>query len=244
MSLTNIKCIAFDVVGTVLFADPPVHMAYHRIGRKFGSQLDPVTIRQAFRAAMSRRSANLGAADDILGNSALEGAPPADGHATSEAAEADFWRSVIREVLPDVEDQESCFQALFEHFALPTAWSCFMDVEETLPILANRGYTIALASNFDARLHTVCEGHPVLKGISRRVVSSEIGHRKPSPRFFARLVHECGCEPSEVLMVGDDAEHDVRAAFNYGIQALHLDRSGTLGPPAISSLDELLDILT
>jgi putative hydrolase of the HAD superfamily len=242
VNVSEIKCIAFDVVGTLLFADPPVHMAYHRIGKQFGSRLDPVTIRQKFRESMSRRSAGLGPSADILGDSALQGVP-VDGHITSESAEADFWRSVINEVLPDVEDQEGCFRALFEHFAQPGAWSCYMDVEETLPVLVARGYRLALASNFDSRLHAVCEGHPSIQGISRRVISSEIGHRKPSPRFFERLAQECGCEPSQILMVGDDAEHDVQAAREIGMQALHLDRSGGLGPPAISTLDELLDRL-
>ena len=44
-----------------------------------------------------------------------------------------------------------------------------------------------MASNFDSRLHAVCEGHHVLHRISRRVVSSEIGHRKPGPQFFQAL---------------------------------------------------------
>ena len=238
-----IRCIAFDVVGTLLFADPPVHMAYHRVGRKFGSQLDPITVRQSFREAMSRREGGSGQANDILGDSIVAGGSGDTSHSTSEEAESQFWREVVDEVLPDVADKSACFQALFEHFAQPTSWSCFMDVEETLPVLADRGFQLAMASNFDSRLHSVCEGHPVLQRVTRRVVSSEIGHRKPSRQFFEALIRACACEPSEILMVGDHAGHDVEAARTCGLQAIHLDRGGTLGPPAISTLDELLDRL-
>ncbi len=234
----SIRCIAFDVVGTLLFADPPVHMAYHRIGERFGSQLDPVTIRQSFRDAMARRGPATAGTNDILGDTAVVG------HLTSEEDELRFWRNIVGDVLPDVEDRESCFQALFDHFAQPASWGCFMDVEETLPILAERGFTLAMASNFDSRLHAVCEGHHALRDISKRVVSSEIGFRKPSPRFFEFLAETCGCEPFEILMVGDDADCDVQAAIRSGLQAIHLDRSGTLGSPAISNLDELLQLLT
>lgn len=246
MQLTSIKWVAFDVVGTLLFADPPVHMAYHRIGRQFGSQLDAVTIRQRFRDVMARREGNTDAVNDILGDSitAAEVAAASDGHATSEAAERQFWRDVVADVLPDVADKDACFEALFDHFAQPHAWGCFMDVEETLPVLVDRGIALVLATNFDARIHAVCEGHPALCGVTKRVVSSEIGHRKPSPRFFDTLVTSCGCAPGEVLMVGDHVEHDVQAARDCGLQAIHLDRSGTIGPPAISTLDEILERLT
>lgn len=236
-----IRCIAFDVVGTLLFADPPVHMAYHRIGKRFGSRLDPVTVRQSFREAMSRREGAAGDSNDILGDViAVDGSGE---HTTSEESELRFWRDVVAEVLPDVEDKEACFVALFDHFAQPAAWGCFMDVEETLPVLAGRGIRMALASNFDSRLHAVCKGHPPLESIELRVVSSEIGQRKPGRQFFETLIRVCQCEPDEILMVGDHAQHDVQAARNCGLQAIHLDRSGTLGPPAISTLDELLDRL-
>jgi putative hydrolase of the HAD superfamily len=234
-----LRCIAFDVVGTLIFADPPVHMAYHRIGKKFGSQLDPIAIRQSFRDALSRREGAVEGVNDVLGDTLA--IADGGGHSTSEEAELQFWRDVVCEVLPDVEDKEACFAALFEHFAQPASWSRFMDVDEVLPVLRDRGFTLAMASNFDSRLHAVCKGHATLDLIDRRVISSEIGHRKPARAFFEALIRTCGCEPSEMLMVGDHAQHDVEAARDCGLQAVHLDRSGTAGPVAIASLDELFE---
>ncbi len=40
---------------------------------------------------------------------------------------------------------------------------------------------------------------------------------KPAPRFFLNAVAELGLEPSQVALVGDDAETDVRAAQRTGL---------------------------
>ena len=85
-----IRCIAFDVVGTLLFADPPVHMAYHRIGRKFGSQLDPESVRQKFRDAMSCREGAAGGSRATFSEFHGDDWHPsteAAAHVTSEEAE-------------------------------------------------------------------------------------------------------------------------------------------------------------
>jgi len=42
---------------------------------------------------------------------------------------------------------------------------------------------------------------------------------KPSRDFFLKAVEALGCEPAEVLMVGDDVESDVNGALAAGLQA-------------------------
>lgn len=41
---------------------------------------------------------------------------------------------------------------------------------------------------------------------------------KPAPAFFIAAINSMGCRPEEVLMIGDDAEADVEAALNVGLQ--------------------------
>jgi len=219
-NLRDIRWIVFDAVGTILFADPPVHMAYHRIGVKHGSKITPEEAHRRFRTALHQRLR--------------------DSLATSEAAEREFWKGVVGEVLPDVTDREACFTALFDHFARPSSWGCYMDVEDTIEELRRRGVSIGVASNFDARLHSICDGHSALAGISVRVISSEIGWKKPSREFFQAMMTRCGVSPEQILMIGDDRENDVEAARAAGLRAIHLDRSGRGEDDAISTLDELL----
>lgn len=241
--LTGIQWVVFDVVGTLLFADPPLHMAYHRIGKRFGSTVTPVEARERFELAM--RECRLREADTEETPSKPTAALRKSGTTswqTSEEDEREFWSRVVERVLPDVSDRSGCFDELFDHFAKPGSWQCFMDVEETLPLLQQRGVQCALASNFDHRLHTVCAGLPALEAISTRLVASEVGYRKPAPEFYAALVAACGDERSSILMVGDSLEEDVAAPRRYGLAALHLDRSGQ-GAGDIRSLSELLQRL-
>lgn len=230
--------IAFDAVGTLIFADPPVHLAYYRIGRKYGSGARPEEVLHRFRSAYARHSCPDAAGPD--------GAPAGGG----ERAERNFWRRIVADVLPDVSDADACFEELFEHFATPHAWQIFADVDATLTEARQRGYRLALASNFDSRLHGICDALPGLGLIERRVISSEIGCRKPHPEFFRALLDRCGGAADELLYIGDDFEHDVQGARRAGIRAVHLDRSGASGrecragdAPVIHSLYELWPLL-
>ncbi|MEZ6055095.1 MAG: HAD-IA family hydrolase [Planctomycetaceae bacterium] len=227
---TGVSWVVFDVVGTLLFADPPVHMAYHRIGQKYGSSITPIAARERFGLAM--RECRLHEVD-------TPDATPCSEHQTSEDLERSFWRRVIDRVLPDVSDRQGCFDELYDHFARPTSWQCFADVEETLEQLNLRGIRFALASNFDHRLHEICEGLPAISSISTRLIASEVGWRKPSSEFYAAMVKACGGRGENILMVGDSPDEDVAAPKRAGLRALWLDRSGK-GPGDIRSLLDLI----
>jgi putative hydrolase of the HAD superfamily len=223
-SLQNIRWVVFDAVGTVIFADPPVHMAYHRIGRKHGSKVIPEEAVHRFRQAFAGRSATMLAGGTFT---------------TSEDEERRFWRDVVLAVLPDVSAPDECFEELFSHFAKPGSWGCYVDVPETLDALRSRGINIALASNFDSRLHAVIDGLPDLADIRTRIISTEVGWKKPSREFFQVLASRCGVRPEQILMIGDDRRDDVDAARTAGLLALHLDRSQSSGKESISTLEEL-----
>lgn len=224
--------IAFDAVGTLIFADPPVHLAYYRIGRRHGSAARPDEVLQRFRFALAQRAAGIASLDtavaEVSGRAAIDG----------EARERRFWREVVDEVLPDVQDPDACFEELFQHFAQPGAWGCFADVEEVFAAAKQRGCRLAIASNFDRRLHAVMDGHPPLGLIDRRVISSEVGAPKPQPAFFSALLDLCGCRADQLVFVGDDFENDVAAPRRLGIRAIHLDRTGA-ADGSIRSLTDL-----
>jgi putative hydrolase of the HAD superfamily len=227
--VADIEWIAFDAVGTLIFADPPAAAVYHQIGRQYGSRLTLNEVERLFSEAFARhaRTGEL---------------------ASSEAIEREFWRMVVGEVLDDVENFAACFVELHAWFAKPIAWRCFPDVGATLEVLHARGYRLALASNFDGRLHSVREGLPELEPIERCVVSSEAGWRKPHAGFFAALQRACGSQAEQILMVGDDLEGDVRGAQRAGLPARLFMRdpaAQTEIDPAITlrTLPELIDAL-
>lgn len=211
------RCIALDAVGTLIFAEPSVSIAYTEIGRRHGSNQSAEQVKSQFAEAMRR-------ADEL---SVTRFGEPSR---TSEEHERDFWQQVVRDVLPDVREPQACFAELFEHFARPESWRCFDDVGQTVTSLEQRGYRVLIASNFDARLDRVCDGLPALRDVRCRVISSLVGYRKTHPGFYAAVAQAAGCDASEVLMVGDDLVNDVESARAAGIAAVHLRREFVVPP--------------
>lgn len=218
-----IRWIVFDAVGTLIEPYPSVAAAYHTVGSRYGSRLSQEEVRRRFRAAFSRSEV-----EDAAVTSG-EGAA----YVTNEARERQRWERIVAAVLDDVAELVPCFEDLWNHFADPASWRCFEDVAPALARLADQGAQFAIASNFDSRLHGVCEGLPEVAGIRTRVVSSEVGYRKPGEGFFNALQARLDCASGELLVVGDDWENDVCGSLDAGMQAVYLDRRGTgFTPPA------------
>lgn len=220
------RWIVFDAVGTLITPAPGVAEAYAEAGRRHGTRLSADEIGGRFRTAYAESDRTC--------------FPPDRRGRTSEAEEIARWRWIVAQVLPDVADREACFRELWEHFARPDSWRVCPDAAETLPRLVERGCRLALASNFDSRLHALCAGEPALSGIALRCISTELGWRKPAPEFYAALAAACAAAPSELLMIGDDWECDVAAARRAGLQALQIDRRAAV-PTAdvLTSLTQL-----
>jgi putative hydrolase of the HAD superfamily len=221
------RCIAFDAVGTLIHPTPPAGEVYHQVARRHGSKLAADEIALRFKQAFLE--SELG--DTSLTNEARL--------VTSESREKERWRQIVDTVIDDVADTVGCFSDLFAHFARPESWSCFEEVPAVLGELQSAGFRLAIASNFDSRLHSVCDGLAPLRGINIRVISSEVGSRKPARAFFEALVSCAGCRAGEVLLVGDDPANDVQGALRAGLGAVLINRRDKPGPGELRSLSEL-----
>lgn len=190
----GIRVIAFDAVGTLIYAQPSVTAVYCRVLNELsGRRVDQADVRR------------------ILGERLVERSNQEDLR-SSEAAERRFWYDLIAELVADEARIDVCFEVLYSHFGLPSSWRCYNDVSETLSELHALGFQLVLASNFDERLNKVAAGLQELKPISRVVISSEIGFRKPAPQFFEIVCQQAKCRPDEVLFIGDDLQNDVDGA--------------------------------
>ncbi len=230
--MSQVLCVAFDAVGTLIYPDPPVAEVYARVGKKYGSRLSEQEIRKRFRDAFRAvYSGSLTPTDELM--------------------ERFCWREIVLRVFDfrDLKKTEDCFEELFDHFAKPDAWRSYTDVGETLNQLAQRGLQLVLASNFDRRVHPIFDGHAELAPLKTRIISSEVGFHKPAPDYYRALVERAGVAPPEMLMVGDDWENDIIGAMESGLEAVYLDRSPKASEKkrriakTITSLTELLDLL-
>jgi putative hydrolase of the HAD superfamily len=210
-ALRPVKAVLFDAVGTMLYADPPVAVTYHEAGRRFGSCVKQAEVERRFALAFAAQEAI-----DLQANAGR----------TDEARERRRWQSIVAEVFADMAPRQlgPLFETLWKHFAEPNHWALFDDVPPTWRVLEGRGLRLGLASNFDARLEAICQGHTPLAGCRDVFISSRLGWRKPWPEFFAAIERELGLAPGEILLVGDSLEHDYRPALLAGWQAILLRR--------------------
>lgn len=141
------------------------------------------------------------------------------GYATGPDRELARWRAVVAEVLPEVRDLDGCFAALYAYYAQPQAWVPTEGAELMLARLRRRGLQVGLASNFDARLMQVVDGHSWLRELDFIVTSEAAGWSKPAGAFFAQLAQDAGCPAATILHVGDHPVNDVAGAIAAGLQA-------------------------
>lgn len=80
-------------------------------------------------------------------------------------------------------------------------------------------YTIGLFSNASTKLRAKLEGLHLTPLFDEIIISSEIGHAKPSNEAFQIAIQKLGVRPNEILFI-DDNMHNVEAANRNGMQAV------------------------
>jgi putative hydrolase of the HAD superfamily len=229
LDVRPLRAILFDAVGTVLFADPPVIDVYFEVGQRFGSQVARAEIAGRFKRALAEQ--------DELDRRV---------HAlrTDEAREMDRWRTIVALTLGESADSQAALMQLWTHFASPASWQLAPDAAEVFAELDRRQITWGLASNFDSRLQSICDGLPPLARCRHVFASSQLGWRKPSPHFFRAIEQQLDSPPQALLLVGDDRANDYLAARSAGWQALLVGSGEAVGSePQLGCLRELIELL-
>ncbi len=225
-SSAAIRAVFFDAVGTTLLPAAPVAATYREVAMRNGADLDESIIRARLRLSFEKQ--------EQLDHQA--------GWRTNEEREMERWRSIVRETLPETTNPDACFAELWEWFRSPSAWSTAPNVGQVLDELARRGLTVGMASNFDGRLAGIVNALGELAPLADRcIISSLLGWRKPSLKFFREVAARAGCAPSEVLFVGDDVRNDLEGARQAGMNAVLYDPAGKVdGVQRIADLNEIL----
>jgi putative hydrolase of the HAD superfamily len=221
----DIRAVFFDAVGTLLFPHVPVCRTYAECAGRHGAAVTEEELRVPFREAFARQ----------------EKRDAHDEWRTDEDRERMRWRAIVEDVLPGVH-ADSCFSELWSWFSTTGAWTLNPDAAGVIRDLASRGITIGMASNFDARLAGLVQSFPELSPMRDRcVISSLVGWRKPARQFFHAMIGAAGCEPRQILYVGDDLRNDIHGATAAGLRALLFDPDGRSdGGPRIRTLRDLL----
>lgn len=220
----NCRAIFFDAVGTLLIPDPPAFEVYAESARRHGLNITAPEIQVRFRTAFAKEEEHDARQD----------------WQTSESREYERWRQIVATVL-DSNDQ-AIFDDLWKHFAQPSAWRLLPGAADAVSQLARKVTCVGIATNLDRRLHSVLAGFPQLEVLTNRLISSELGWRKPSRRFFAEVVRCAGCLPHEILFVGDERRNDYEGARQAGLNAVLFDPQRQSGSE-ITTIRMLEDLL-
>ena len=214
-----IRAVLLDAAGTLIRTREPVGESYARMARAHGVDLPAWRVEDGFRRVHA---------------SAPPMAFPGEPAARVRELEREWWRSRVRETFRATDqtarfrDFDGYFEALFAHFAAPSAWVCMPGASEALGRLRVAGLRLAVASNFDHRLGPILEALDLARFFEIVWGPAQAGAAKPERLFFASLLARLGVDADAAVHVGDDPEEDVVAAKAAGLHAVALAPPATL----------------
>jgi putative hydrolase of the HAD superfamily len=234
VSARPITTVFLDVGGTLISPNPSFSEIYHRVLAPLGVVCTEADLQRAAREAWVEMDGQVGRGNDRYSH--------------FPGGEREYWGRYVREVLRRVSAEETtdaAARALAAAFADRSAWAVFPEVPAVLERLGERGYKLAVISNWDSRLRALLAGLGLATAFESIIVSSEVGAEKPAPEIFSRALRSIGSDPDEAIHVGDDYVCDYQGARAAGIDALLLVRRGEPvdGARVIRTLDPLLDLL-
>ena len=227
-----LRAVLLDAAGTLIDVARPLGDAYSRLARDYGGDLDPDTMTSGFRTAFADTPPM---------------AFPGRAGPDLDRAERGWWRAVVERVTRaagGVREFDAYFDRLYAHYASAPAWRVYPEVPEVLAALRERDLALAVVSNFDSRLSPLLDALGLAPFFDAVVCSGAVGAAKPDRAIFVHALAVLGVEASQALHVGDSRVADYDGARAAGIEALFLDRSGTVRHAgAIPDLRGVLDHL-
>lgn len=210
------RWIAFDAAETLFHPAEPVATTYARTFSKYGIHHPPAAWKQTFKTAFTT------APDPIF-------TPETPG----ETTERQWWKSLVATSCkalgetPPTPVFENAFDELFKHYAHGSAWKLFPETAETLASLHSQTHGLAIASNFDSRLHQVLRDLKIHHFFTHIFTSADVSARKPSPKILQHIMRETHCPRSHCCLVGDSTIYDQPAAKAAGIAFYLINRPNT-----------------
>jgi putative hydrolase of the HAD superfamily len=214
-TLTRLRAVLFDAVGTLIALREPVGETYARHAHDHGLVLPAARIQEAFTRVWARAAPMV-----FRGPDAAE-------------RERAWWRGVVRETFREAARDaafpqlDACFEALWDHYSGAGAWLPRPGARRLLATLAERGLARGVVSNFDRRLPALLRalGLPA----DAVVLPSDAGAAKPDPRIFHLALRRLGVPAAAALHVGDHPERDLAAARRAGLRAVDVAGLAYLG---------------
>ena len=204
------RALLLDFQGTLARLRRPWATIYVQVARDHGIDADPGRMQDQLEEAMAELPRE------------IDGA-----YRFSDAWFGSFVAHVLREGFGVREDVTAITRDLIDAFGDAQNYCVFPDARDLL--LRAQDRPVGVVSNWGSHLSALLEG----LGLDVDVVLSSACERleKPDPDLFSRALHRLGVAASHAVHIGDRIDTDVRGAEAAGIDAVWVDRSGTIPPP-------------
>jgi putative hydrolase of the HAD superfamily len=199
VSRVPVRALFFDVGGTLLRPWPSVGAIYSSVANRHGIAVTAENTECAFRESWA----------------ALRRPGPT-------VSSKDWWREVVFRTLG--QENQACFEELYETFAHADVWQIFPDVEETLREARSRDLHVGIISNWDERLRPLLEELGLARYFDSMTISCEVGAEKPDAAIFQSALRTAGVVANQAVHVGDSDEADVHGAEAVGMTGVLLNR--------------------
>lgn len=214
-----IKCVFFDVGGTLISVTPSVGHIYSEVAKKHGNKISPEDLNHRFKTAWKTKKGS------------------------NDGVDKTWWKELVEDVFSPYQwkDKEMFFEDLYKRFQDKNVWQIFPDAISTLTELKNRGFILAVASNWDSRLPALLADLKLDSFFDHKFISFELGTAKPDELFFLTALKRANLRPNEVVHIGDDQENDFESPTKLGIRSFLINRNSPATKPyQLSSLTDLL----
>ncbi len=210
--MSRYSTIVFDVGGTLLrFNLDALARAYLDAGAPLGVSLDAAktyavleTLERELPARSQQRLVSL-----------------------EEDNGKDFWDKFYGDGfrrLGVTRDVTAAVAGIRERFQRAEFEALYDDVIPALDVLAARGLSLGILSNFSPNCEDVLRQVGAHRYFSFFVVSAIAGVEKPDARIFDLTVRAANRPRSEIVYIGDSIFHDIEGAQRAGIDAILIDR--------------------
>ena len=227
----GIRAVTFDAANTLLHPKPSVGAIYREVMLQHGLDYQEAELQDGFRRAFSSIHKDTRILD-------------------GEARERSYWQQIVRHSIEDLTPQPQDFDALFEslwqEFAYGHRWQIADGAKQTLASLRDRGFIVALLTNWDSRVRSVLNELQLQDAFDHVFISSELNAEKPDPEIFQQSAARLELEPHQILHIGDSYQHDIRGAQDAGwrcIRLTHEDKHQENGYRSIRHLADVLELL-
>lgn len=121
-------------------------------------------------------------------------------------------------------------------------WLPFNGVTEVLKTLKKDCIGLGVISNWDCTARDVLSDAGLIDYFDHLIISCEVGVNKPDAEIFKLALQTAGVKAQECLYVGDNYYDDVLGSRKVGMEAVIINRFGTLGIEEINDCPIIGDI--